>query len=284
MKNYFLSLILICSLAVPSKSQVLGVRLVVQEQSEWCWAGCTKCILNYYRDSISQCTIADYVRTVATWHSFGTTNCCTNASLGCNYWNYNWGTNGSIQDILVHFANIANHGVPTLTTAEITSEIAANHLFVVRWAWTTGGGHFVVGHGISGSGSAASIYYMNPWPGEGMSIGTYSWMLSGVNGMGNHTWSGTNVITSLPASLAVNQPEQVKENGFVYPNPTNGFVSIKCSINDVVEIFDVTGKLIYGTTAVSEQAGVDMSLNPKGLYVVKLRSLAGVEVARLVLE
>src|SRR6185437_8312909 len=189
MKKYFTVAALFCSFIV--NAQILPVSLVVQEQDQWCWAGCSKCILNYYGDSVNQCDIAEYTRTVATWHSFGSTNCCINSSLGCNYWNYNGGYAGSIWDILYHFDSIANIVEDyTLTTDEIAAQLSANHLFVEHWSWPGGGGHFVVGYGISGSGRSASIYYMNPWPGEGLNICTYSWMLSGSNDMGDHTWDG----------------------------------------------------------------------------------------------
>jgi len=41
----------------------------------------------------------------------------------------------------------------------------------------------LVGHGISGN----TIYYMDPWPGNGLSFGSYSWMVND----GNHTWTHT---------------------------------------------------------------------------------------------
>ncbi|MCX6283604.1 MAG: hypothetical protein NTW31_05145, partial [Bacteroidetes bacterium] len=173
--------------------QVLNVPEIIQEQNQWCWAGVSACALDYYCTPTAQCTIAEYTRTVATWYNFGSTDCCVNPNLGCNYWNYNWGYPGSIQDILVHFDNISNNGVGSyLSLAEITSNIQLNRVFIIRWGWTAGGGHFVVGHGISGN----NIYYMNPWYGEGLKIATYTWMKSD----GNHTWTHTNELTVSPAS------------------------------------------------------------------------------------
>lgn len=68
---------------------------------------------------------------------------------GCNYWNYNYGDKGSIQDILVYFGKLQNVGVAAaLTQAEIQTELSNNRLFVIRWGWTAGGGHFVVGQKV----------------------------------------------------------------------------------------------------------------------------------------
>src|SRR5512136_209086 len=90
--------------------QVLDVPLVYQEQNQWCWAGVSSSILRYYGHPQEQCTIAEYTRTVATFHDFGSVNCCTDANQGCNYWNYLSGSPGSIEDILAHWG-VANHGV-----------------------------------------------------------------------------------------------------------------------------------------------------------------------------
>ncbi len=173
------------------KSQVLDVNEVIQEQNQWCWAAVSACALQYYCYPKEQCEIAEYTRTVATWHNFGTTDCCVNPNLGCNYWNYNWGYMGSIQDILLYFGNIQNSGVPApLNQSAILSDIQNNRLFIIRWGWTSGGGHFIVGHGLVDN----SLYYMDPWYGEGLKIADYAWVVSG----GGHTWTHTNRITVTP--------------------------------------------------------------------------------------
>jgi hypothetical protein len=177
--------------------QMLTVQQTIQEQDQWCWDASSCCVLNYYGQNIAQCTIAEYTRTVATWYNFGSTNCCVNASLGCNYWNYNWGTAGSIQDILQHWG-VNNFGVGSafsLTT--VHNELAAGRPFIFRWGWTTGGGHFLVGHGISMSDSMMS--YMNPWPGEGLEIAKYSWIVSS----SDHSWTHTNQITTNPLPVGL---------------------------------------------------------------------------------
>ena len=175
------------------KSQVLNVSEVEQEQTQWCWVGVTACALDYYCHPTLQCDIAEYTRTVATWHYFGNTDCCVDPNLGCNYWNYNWGYPGSIQDILVHFANISNYGVgSSLTQSSITADILLNRVFIIRWGWAAGGGHFLVGHGLIGN----NLYYMDPWFGEGLKIADYSWVCSG----SNHTWTHTNRLSVSPSS------------------------------------------------------------------------------------
>jgi len=188
------------------RAQVLPIRLMFQEQDQWCWSGVSACILDYYCHTTPQCEIAEYTRTVETFGdiSFGNTPCCTNPT-SCNNWNYLWGGPGSIQDILIHFGNISNTGVSSaLTKNQVETEITNNRLFVIRWGWDTGGGHFVVGHGINGD----MMYYMNPWYGEGFLTGTYSWVCSG----GGHTWTHTGTIDTTPPYSTPPTP-QITLNG-----------------------------------------------------------------------
>jgi hypothetical protein len=194
-------------------SQYLRVPQTIQEHDQWCWAGSSACVLKYYGKNISQCTIAEYTRTVATWHNFGSINCCTDPSQGCNYWNYNWGSAGSIQDILQHWSIINNGVSSSLSTTQIQTELNNQRPFIFRWGWTSGGGHFLVGHGFISSSS--QMYYMDPWFNEGLHIADYSWIVSN----SDHSWTHTNMITTNPAnpnvpvliypsqgSLNVNQP------------------------------------------------------------------------------
>lgn len=170
--------------------QVLDVPEVTQEQNEWCWAGVSSCVLNYYGKPVSQCTIADFTRTKATWHDFGTENCCSVPGKKCNYWNYNFGSPGSIEEILRNWG-IENRGTGgSLTPEKIKTEVGAGRPFIIRWELKPSGGHFIVGHGIVDS----MLYYMDPWRGEGYKIAKYS----AVSSNNSHTWQGTNVISTNP--------------------------------------------------------------------------------------
>lgn len=172
---------------------ILTFPEVIQEQTQWCWAGATGAIFDYFDKSVKQCEIAEYTRTVATWHDFGSENCCSNPTGECNYWNYNWYYDGSIKDILESMQNdinIQNYGISRkLTIGEVATDLSENKPFVIRWGWDSGGGHFLVGYGIDG----IYLHYMNPWYGEGNKIGTYDWVSLG----GGHTWTHTNRIKSV---------------------------------------------------------------------------------------
>jgi Secretion system C-terminal sorting domain/Peptidase_C39 like family len=241
-------------------SQNLSVPQVFQEQNEWCWAGVSKAVLDYYGFPLNQCQIADYARQSITWYNFGSTDCCLNPNLGCNYWNYNWGSAGSIQDILIHFGNIQNSGTGTaLTLAQIGTQITNGRPFIVRWGWTTGGGHFVVGSGINGT----NISYMNPWPGEGLHIGTYSWLVSG----SNHTWTHTNIIsTNLNVDELVFDDSKIK----IFPIPASSFVNIDS--NEKIsnfKIYNLIGQLVKNEKSDENNLKIDVSSLQSGTYILE---------------
>lgn len=197
MKTIFQFLMILCW--TQAFGQVIPVKQVIQSKDQWCWAGVTESILDCYQHPRPQCEIAEYARTVITWHNFGTANCCINPNAGCNYWNYSWGYPGSIEDILEHFGNVSNYGVSyPLSLAESQTELTNRRLFVIRWGWYSGGGHFVVGHGVSGN----TMYYMNPWPGEGLKMATYNW----VKDDGVHQWTHTNKISVAVPLLPFPEP------------------------------------------------------------------------------
>lgn len=241
-------------------AQIVLVKKVVQEQDQWCWAGVSSCILDAYGIPTSQCTIAEYTRGVASWHSFGTANCCSNPNVGCNYPNYNWGYPGSIQDILVHFGGINNSGKGgSLTFAEAQTQINNRRPFIVRWSLTSGSGHFVVGYGISGS----NILYMNPWPGEGFKMATQSWMAND----GTHTWTHTNLL-SVSAPSNMNKPVPVSGTDTVCVNK-NATYSVELYTNATYS-WNVNGVWSSQTTPT-----ITTSFGTTGLKTVNVRYRIG---------
>lgn len=162
-------------------AKVLPIQLVTQEKDQWCWAATSKCIINYYGTAVNQCQIAEFTRTHNNWRDFGPVNCCTDPNQGCNYWNYLVGGGGSIQDILSNWGLSSSIWYREMYQSEVSNFITNNRPFVIRWGWTSGGGHFLVGYGHEDS----NLYYMDPWYGEGFKVASYSWVVSGAD----HTWT-----------------------------------------------------------------------------------------------
>jgi uncharacterized repeat protein (TIGR02543 family) len=188
LRRVFTGAALALLLASSALAIVLPVPVVIQEKDQWCWAGSTKAVINYYGTNVSQCQIAEWVRTHNNWHDFGSVNCCTNADVGCNYWNYLYGGGASVQDILNNWGLTSSIWYREMSLSEVSSFVNDNRPFVIRWGWDSGGGHFLVGHGLEGN----NLYYMNPWPGEGAEIASYDWVVRG----SDHTWThGAGVTT-----------------------------------------------------------------------------------------
>jgi len=277
MRKIYLIFVLVFIAVNISFAQILTVGEVEQEQTEWCWAGVSKCIVDYYGDTTDQCEIAEYTRTTATWHNFGSVDCCNSPLYGCNYWNYNYGYPGSIKDILLFFSGVTNYGVSSYLTKEtIDFELSHGRPFVIRWGWTTGGGHFVVGYGKSGN----TIYYMNPWYGEGKKFADYDWVVDD----GDHQWTHSNILTTSPN--AISNIESINKNTLkIVPNPSNGQFSIQfdkaIKSNAQISILSLNGQTVFKKQIEAFSKNIDLSLNlQSGMYFIKVSSKERVLVGK----
>jgi hypothetical protein len=261
-RNLRISFLLISMLftAGVAFSQVLWVREITQERNQWCWAGVSACVLEYYGYPVNQCEIADYTRNVSSWHDFGDRNCCENPSDDCNHWNYLWGYEGSIHDILHRFGPVENHGLEyALTHAEVQQEIDSNRLFIVRWGWATSGGHFTVGYGLWGE----RIFYMDPWYGEGFKMGMYDWLVCG----GNHTWTHTTIIRNVPSWSGIGE-ESSQGKLKIYPNPVKDQLHLEHKDFNQLTIFDIGGHEM--SVPFVEGSDIDVSGLIPGVYLLSV--------------
>ncbi len=280
MKKYTLIIGIIFFIQATAFSQILVVGEVEQAQTEWCWAGVSKCIVDYYGDTTEQCEIADYTRSTATWHNFGIDDCCNDPTQGCNYWNYAYGSSGSIRDILLFFSGVSNYGTANpLTKVKIADELTQGRPFVIRWGWSSGGGHFVVGYGKSTN----TIYYMNPWYGEGKKFADYDWVVND----GSHEWTHTNVLSTSPTVIE-NVSFDDKKNFTIVPNPSTGKFSFQFE-NVIRDKYRITIVSLNGQTVFEEEIealtnSIDLSLNlQSGMYFVEINSKSGVMMEKLLI-
>jgi len=206
MRNRYIYLITLLiyfvSFSTNVNAQILLVPEIEQEQNNWCWAGVSKCVLDYYGFSQQQCEIAEYTRNVATFNNFGTVDCCIDPNQGCNDWNYNYGASGSIEDLLSNFGGIiTTNSSSVLSELQWQTEITNNTPFIIRFEWNNGAGHFVVGYGVTGS----DYYTMDPWFNEGYTISTYNWVVNGQGGSG--TWTHSQTLSSINTAGILDIPE-----------------------------------------------------------------------------
>lgn len=163
--------------------KTLNVPLVTQEHSEWCWAGTTKAVLNFYGQTPSQCQIVNW--------AYGLNYACGNSvfewNSPANQPNNMYGSNGSVQNILKNWG-VNNTAYNTASSwSSVVADINANRPFVIRYGWTNGGGHIMVGRGYETANGVNYVYIMNPWPGEGQTYRTYSSAVAA----SDHKWTHT---------------------------------------------------------------------------------------------
>jgi hypothetical protein len=174
------------TLAVPlafAQLRTLNVPQTIQEHSQWCWSASSKAVINFYRTPPAQCSIANW--------GLGINYACGSSTFNWNSYanspNSLFGTPGSVQNVLAHW------GVSTYAYSyasswnSIVSDINANKPFIIRFGWTNGGGHIMAGYGYQIYNGYDYVIYMNPWPGEGDSEDSYSWMVSAYD----HQWTHT---------------------------------------------------------------------------------------------
>lgn len=150
---------LIISFTHSAFSTVLNVPQVFQQQTQWCWAGTTQAVFQFYGIHLSQPQIAQF------------------GSGGRNEWIYLYGQSGfrsSIKNIFNHWG-VASQPFPrALTTVEAKQQMLMNKPVIVRWGWRTGGGHFVILRGLNETNNQAFI--MDPWFGKGHQIVNINWL------------------------------------------------------------------------------------------------------------
>ncbi|UXI70163.1 C39 family peptidase [Tahibacter amnicola] len=161
----------------------IPVNLVTQEHSNWCWAGVAVSVLNRYNQSPSQCSVVNW--------AFGISHACGNSTFNWNNYanspNGIYGGGGSIQGILNHWG-VRSYGIQNyLRWSTVVTEVNANRPFVMRYGWTGGGGHFIVGYGYNDTSGTQRVAYMNPWPGEGYTWVNYQWAVRA----SDHAWTHT---------------------------------------------------------------------------------------------
>ena len=163
-------------------SERLDVPLVQQTHSEWCWSADASAVLRYRGVTTSQCRIANWVDSID--YACGAYPFYWNDRA--NSANYLGGTTG-IEGILWWLGRRASRYYNSpLSYGSTRSAIQRGNPVVALWSWPGGGGHFIV---IDGFDDAShTLYFMNPWPGEGVGYGDYDWVKNGAGDIGLHSW------------------------------------------------------------------------------------------------
>lgn len=161
----------------------LNVPTTIQEHSQWCWASSAKAVIANFKAAPSQCQIVNW--------AYGINYACGNSYFNWNSYanrpNSLFGTNGSVQNILSAWGVYTYAYNYASSWNSVVWDTNNNKPFVIRFGWTNGGGHIMVGKGYEIWNGNYYVMYMNPWPGEGDSEDLYNWMVSSYD----HRWTHT---------------------------------------------------------------------------------------------
>ncbi len=150
-------------------------NMQAQTQTNWCWAATSTSVSHFYSafSSWTQCRVAN--------GELGLTGCCNSPVPGaCNVPWY-------LDRALTRTSNFDHMVSGTITYAAILSEIRAGRVIGARQGWSGGGGHFMVIHGCSRTGSTRYLDIDDPIYGK--STITYDTFASNYQGSG--TWTHT---------------------------------------------------------------------------------------------
>jgi hypothetical protein len=85
---------------------------------------------------------------------------------------------------------------------------------------------------------------------------------------------------------SLNNPDfQNDASILVYPNPTNGIVTVNCN-NSIksIQLYDVQGRLLQTNLVNENETTIDVSTKSKGVYFLKIHSDKGMKVEKIVRE
>ncbi|WP_309640100.1 T9SS type A sorting domain-containing protein [Flavobacterium sp.] len=89
-----------------------------------------------------------------------------------------------------------------------------------------------------------------------------------------------NALTTNALALA-----DFKSNTFkVFPNPTNGIISINTEVAVNVNIIDVTGKVVFVANNITKDKNIDLSGLQKGMYLAKISSQNATTTEKIILN
>lgn len=117
---------------------------------------------------------------------------------------------------------------------------------------------------------------------------TYYSSISSIAIKGNYIYVGTNTghgIYKRPLSEFVAIKENFVNTNMLYPNPTKGKFTITQTNNiKSIEIYNVMGEIVYKSQASNSKTQIDISAQPKGIYIVKINNGVNTQIEKIVLQ
>ncbi len=288
--NISLSICLGICLAIPTaQGQTItdvhnvSITTYTQEQTQWCWAGCTRMVDWSYSTVTppSQCTIVnkandqcDSGSCCSTLNGTRPSACTTPASS--NFPNNMGSCNGSLAWLINNYAGANTFASGSKTYSTVSSNLTNKKMMVARWGWTSGGGHFVVIYGCYQFNYVGQVSYANPASGSKVTE-SHSYF----NSNSSRTWTHTITMNGGTVRREIATQMTAEELGglySIYPNPTIGVVTIQRTDNsdDVLNysIKNALGQIIAEESLDGNQKQLSIDLKSQfgsGVYFMNIQ-------------
>ena len=129
-------------------------------------------------------------------------------------------------------------------------------------------------------------YQCGLWAGNRQSDSTHYWLKAERTGYYTDTvgfWIKRGERTNIPSlslcpanATGVNGINDSKNNLLIVPNPSNGIFTVELTggkpVKGLLEIYNVEGKQVYLTNLVTVHPLIDLSTQPDGIYLVKIKT------------
>ncbi len=158
---------------------------------------------------------------------------------------------------------------PTITASGTRSVMCKNETEVLT---ASGAASYTWNNGTSTVGSSITI---NP-----KFAGTQVYTITGVSS--DNCTSKTTVTVSVLACTGIESVDGAQFN--LYPNPSQGNLTVEGIENGTVKVFNQTGQLVFEGKVTSQSNTLDLSHLAKGLYQVNLQQGSQVVVKKIVIE
>ncbi|OFY92811.1 MAG: hypothetical protein A3K10_11810 [Bacteroidetes bacterium RIFCSPLOWO2_12_FULL_31_6] len=100
--------------------------------------------------------------------------------------------------------------------------------------------------------------------------------LGGITNLGNFQLVGSGLddffFAKLASTVGLNE-EYHSDQLIIYPNPNTGIFNIEIADKDgnsLMEVYDVMGKKLVSSVVLTHKTEIDISKNPKGIYLIKV--------------
>ncbi|MDD4149780.1 MAG: T9SS type A sorting domain-containing protein [Bacteroidales bacterium] len=80
----------------------------------------------------------------------------------------------------------------------------------------------------------------------------------------------------------VNIEESTLNNIEIYPNPTNGIINISADQNYIVEVLDLTGRIIESVNMNNNDISIDLTSKNSGMYIIRLTNGNGTKTVKVI--